>query len=117
MISAGRSRMRSASAVGSVICSSEYLEYVVVSIRKIRITSSTSMNGIRLISDSSARRRRKRMGERAGRERSGAAHGEAHQVRHHALGGLLHRQRVLVDQAPEVAVEHQRRDRDDQAEG
>src|SRR5262245_64427392 len=104
MISAGRSRMRSASALGSVICSSEYLEYVVDSIRKIRITNSTSMNGIRLISGSSARRRRKRMSTELC-----AAHGEAHQVRHHPLGGLLHRQRILVDQASEVAVEHQRR--------
>src|SRR6185295_6567846 len=115
MISAGRSRMRSASAVGSVICNSEYLEYVVDSIRKIRITSSTSMNGIRLISGSSARRRRKRMSDRAART-SGGAHREAHQVRHHAFGCLLHRQRILVDQTAEVAVEHQRRDRDDQAE-
>src|SRR4051794_1681918 len=108
MISAGRSRMRSASAVGNVICSSEYFEYVVDSIRKIRITSSTSMNGIRLISGSSERRRRKRIARETRSARG--PHDEAHQVRQHAFGGHLHAERVLVDQATKVAVEHQRRD-------
>src|SRR6267378_3548843 len=49
----GRSAGRLASAVGRLICSSEYFEYVVVMARKMTMTISTSMKGTRLISGSS----------------------------------------------------------------
>src|SRR5690349_2489519 len=104
MISRGRSRAFSASAVGSVICSSVNFEYVVDSIRKMRITSSTSMNGIRLISGSSGRGLRKFIAiEGSG----GTRDREAHQVRDHAMRRLLELERVRVDQAAEVAIEHE----------
>ena len=41
---------------------------------------------------------------------------EAHQMRHEPIGRLLHVKRVGVDQAAEIAIEHQRRDRDHQTE-
>src|SRR5450759_3177026 len=53
LISRGRCLTCSASASGSVICSSAKRWYVVVTIRKIRMTSSTSINGMKLISGSS----------------------------------------------------------------
>src|SRR5688500_7457759 len=112
MISAGRSRICSASAVGKVSWSSVNFEYVVDSIRKIRITSSTSMNGIKLISGSSSAWRRKFMALAAS---DCAAWRMAHQVRHHPLGRLLEVDGEVLDAAAEVAVEHQRRDRDDQS--
>ena len=78
------------------------------------MTSSTSMNGIRLISGSSGRCRRKLsaiadqlLRGTAKRIRCGTSRSD----------GLLHLEHVAVDQAAEVAVEHQRRDRDHQAEG
>src|SRR5215470_181686 len=55
----GRSVGFSASALGRLICSSANLEYVVVIIRKMRITRSTSIIGIRLTSGSSFQRPRK----------------------------------------------------------
>src|SRR5450759_3829391 len=56
LISRGRCLTCSASASGSVICSSAKRWYVVVTIRKIRITSRTSINGTKLISGSSRTR-------------------------------------------------------------
>src|SRR5689334_6285048 len=53
LISRGRCFAGSAFASGSVICSSAIRWYVVVTIRKIRMTSSTSINGMKLISGSS----------------------------------------------------------------
>src|SRR3954471_25054947 len=121
MISCGRSRACSASATGSATCSSVNFEYVVESIRKMRMTSSTSMNGIRLISGSSGRGLRKFMaaGEGGSSARRGARppQREAKQVRHHAVGRLLQLDRVGTDEAAKVAVEHQGRDRDHQTEG
>src|SRR5664279_3780689 len=114
MISCGRSRAWSASATGREICSSVNFEYVVDSMRKIRMTSSTSMNGIRLISGSSSLALRKFMA-RGGS--TGARHREPHQVRDESVGGLLHGQRIGVDEAAKVAIEHERRNRDHQAEG
>src|SRR6478735_2056470 len=112
MISWGRSRAWSASATGRLICSSVNFEYVVDSIRKIRMTRRTSMNGIRLISGSSLRCLRKLSAIRS----AAARHGESHQVRHEPIRRLLHLQRVAIDEAAEVAIEHQRRDRDHEPE-
>src|SRR4051812_29353868 len=53
LISLGRCFAWSASASGRVICSSATRWYVVVTMRKIRMTSSTSINGMKLISGSS----------------------------------------------------------------
>ena len=55
-ISFGRSSCFSVSAVGKLICSSVYFEYVVLIMRKIRITIMTSISGTRLISGSSLTR-------------------------------------------------------------
>src|SRR6185295_17933322 len=52
-ISFCRSGCFSACAVGRLICSSVYFEYVVVIMRKMRITIMTSMSGTRLISSGS----------------------------------------------------------------
>ncbi len=74
------------------------------------MTSSTSMNGIRLISGSSGRGLRKFTIDQVARR------GESHEVRDQAMRRLLHVERVGIDEAPEVAVEHQRGDRDHQPE-
>src|SRR5450631_3150089 len=107
MISCGRSRALSASATGSVICNSVNFEYVVESIRKIRMTNRTSMNGIRLISGSSGRGLRK-FSAIASARCAGARHDEAQQVRHEPIRRLFHVERVAIDQATEIPVEHQR---------
>src|SRR4029079_4573763 len=112
MISFGRSRAWSASATGRLICSSVNFEYVVDNIRKIRMTSSTSMNGIRLIAASSARCPLKLSAIRS----AAARHGESHQVRHESIRRLLQLQRVAIDEAAEVAIEHERGDRDHEPE-
>src|SRR6478735_8802803 len=72
----------------------------------MRITSSTSMNGIRLISGSSLARGRKFI--------SGSTPAQGDQVAGEALGGQFECQQVVVDAAAEIAPEDQRRDGDDQ---
>src|SRR5436305_557297 len=104
--SLGRCFAASASASGSVICSSATRWYVVVTIRKIRMTSSTSINGMKLISGSS----RERVPRRFMRSLPLAV-GEVDELDRL----LLHLDDERVDLRPEMAVEDHARDRDDQA--
>src|ERR1700741_2748377 len=108
MISFGRSRDCSASATGSATCSSVNFEYVVDSIRKIRMTSSTSMNGIRLISGSSLRSPRKFIAMANGLPSAPGRH--AQQVMQHALVALFQVVEVIVAAAAKVAMAHKRWD-------
>ena len=50
------------------------------------------------------------------RRHRGALHGKAQQLGHHALGGQFHVEPVIIDDAAEITVQHQRRNGDDQAE-
>src|SRR2546423_1038182 len=113
LISRGRCFAASASASGSVICSSEIRWYVVVTIRKIRITSSTSINGMKLISGSSRERVPRRFMP-CPRSRSAAlAVREVDQLDRL----LLHFDDQRVNFRAEMAVENHARNGDDQAHG
>src|SRR3954447_18324135 len=99
----------------------------------MRITSSTSMNGIRLISGSSFWRGRKFMiglrravprrpsplgGRRSARsaKRGGSFAAQRVQVPREAFGGQLQGEQVFVHAHPEVAPEDQRGNRHDEPE-
>src|SRR6185436_10406176 len=120
----GRCGCFSASAVGRLICSSVYLEYVVVIIRKIRITSITSIIGTRLISGSSRCLPRRKFIGSLGRASGRRILRPGHKVAAVAMddvdqpgGFLLHEHDESVDLVAEVPVEDQGRDRDCDAEG
>src|SRR5262245_5118011 len=123
-ISFGRSGCFSASAVGRLICSSVYFEYVVVIIRKMRITSMTSIIGTRLISGSSRCLPRRKFIGRGGaasvrgrrRRRSREVGAIAVHDVDEARGFLFHPHDESVHLVAEMAVEDQRRDRDRDAE-
>src|SRR5437868_12056162 len=108
LISFGRCFAWSASASGSVICSSATRWYVVVTIRKIRITSSTSINGMKLISGSSRVRAARRFIAR----NASAALAVNEVDEPDRL--LLHLDDESVHLAAEMAVEDHARDRDDE---
>src|SRR5664279_4528802 len=109
LISRGRCFAASASASGSVIWSSATRWYVVVTIRKMRMTSRTSISGMKLISGSSR--------PRAPRRFIATAPSLAVLVREvHELDRLLfHLDDQSVDLRAEMAVEDHRRNGDDEA--
>src|SRR3954462_12330459 len=105
LISFGRCFAASASASGNVICSSATRWYVVVTMRKMRMTSSTSISGMKLISGSSRPRIPRRFMLLALLVR------EVDELDRL----LLHLDHERVDLGAEVAVEDHRGDRDDEA--
>src|SRR5664279_5789867 len=111
LTSRGRSLTCSASASGSVICSSATRWYVVVTMRKIRMTSRTSISGMKLISGSS-RDRRPRKFIAALRTSPPVAVREIDELDRL----LLHLDDEAVDRRAEVPVEDHAGNRDDQAE-
>src|SRR5450432_1734295 len=111
LTSFGRCFTASASASGSVICSSATRWYVVVTIRKIRMTSRTSISGMKLISGSSRPRVPRRFIANSPHASLALAVREIDEL--YCL--LLHLDHQPVDLAAEVAVEDHRRDGDDQA--
>src|SRR4051812_21715821 len=110
-----RSICFSALAAGRLICSSVYFEYVVVIMRKIRITSMTSIIGTRLISSGSFSLPRWKfmLGPLLRRL-------EVHALAVHdvdeAGGLLLHLHHLRVDLVLEMAVEDERGNGDGDAE-
>src|SRR5689334_16996863 len=107
LISRGRCFTCSASASGSVICSSATRWYVVVTIRKMRMTSSTSINGMKLISGSS-----RGLVPRRFMLLLAFAVGEIDE----ADRLLLHLDDQVIDRRAEMTIEDHARDRDDQSE-
>src|SRR6185437_5175141 len=112
LISRGRCFAGSAFASGSVICSSAMRWYVVVTIRKIRMTSSTSISGMKLISGSSRTRLPRRFiaGPRPARSFPLVVReiDELDRL-------LLHLDDERVHLRPEMPIEDHARNRDDQA--
>src|SRR3954467_10955859 len=92
-------------ASGSVICSSAMRWYVVVTMRKIRMTSSTSISGMKLISGSLRSREPRRF-------IAGLLALAVREV-HELDRLLLHLDDQAVDLAAEMAVEDHARDRHD----
>src|SRR3989441_7577726 len=119
-ISFERSACLSASAEGRLICSSAYLLYVVVIMRKIRITIITSISGTRFISSGSFSCPRWKF--IATRCRYGSCpkgrvvHALAVQDVNQLGGGELHLHHEGVDLVLEVAVEDERGNGDGDAE-
>src|SRR4029453_17305260 len=109
LISFGRCFTASGSASGSVICSSATRWYVVVTMRKIRMTSRTSISGMKLISGSSRPRVPRRFIARA--PLLALAVREIDQLDRL----LLHFDHQRVDLRPEMPVEDHRRNRDDES--
>src|SRR3954468_4632239 len=107
LISRGRCLAGSAFASGSVICSSAIRWYVVVTMRKIRMTSSTSISGMKLISGSSRIRLPRRF---IGWRSLALVVGEVDELDRL----LLHLDDERVDLRAEMAIEDHARDRDDQ---
>src|SRR3954470_11046219 len=110
LISRGRCLAGSAFASGSVICSSAIRWYVVVTIRKIRMTSSTSISGMKLISGSSRVRLPRRF---MARPRSGSFAFVVREVDELDCL-LLHLDDERVHFRAEVAIEDHAGDGDDQ---
>src|SRR5690554_3943057 len=109
-ISRGWICVGSPSPVGRLICRPEMRVKVVVSIRKMMMTSTTSISGIRLTSGCSCWTPRWKF--IAGPSACPLAVHDLDQ----ADGLLLHVEHEAVDERPEVAPEDRRRDRDDESE-
>src|SRR5689334_5385680 len=119
LISRGRSFAGSAFASGNVICNSAIRWYVVVTIRKIRMTSRTSISGMKLISGSSRPRSPRRFIREPSRLRLALPTRRSFSFVVREVDELdrllLHLDDERVDARAEVAVEDHARDRDDQS--
>src|SRR5262252_11096100 len=113
LISRGRCRAGSALASGSVIWSSAMRWYVVVTMRKIRMTSSTSISGMKLISGSSRPRVPRRF---IAMVPAGASLALAVREVDELDRLLFHLDVEAVDCRPEMPVEDHAGDGDDQPE-